>query len=77
MIVGGRALPTLAYGYVGYDIIRRRRQGENVDARRELEQTTFGIAIDDAPGMISDTWSSIQSVRHVVTPFARMAWWLA
>lgn len=73
MIVGGKALPTLAYGYVGYDIYRRRRSGQKVNVRHEVERTTFGMTTDDAISRASDVWS----LRHAATPILRMAWRLA
>lgn len=40
-IVLGRTLPVLAYGYVGYDLVRRSRSGEKIDAKKEAESLVF------------------------------------
>ena len=46
MMVAGRALPVLAYGYVGIDMIRRQRAGEKVEVKKETESLIFGQPLD-------------------------------
>lgn len=77
MIVGGKALPTLAYGYVGYDIYRRRRAGQDVNINDEVSTLLTGQTHDERMQGYSDVASGLQASYHMVTPILRMAWRLA
>lgn len=44
-IIVGKALPVLAYGYIGYDLVSRGASRQ--EAKEELERTSFGMTSDD------------------------------
>ena len=52
LIIGGKALPVIAYGYVGYDLYRRRATPAEV--HETVFETTFGMTPETLGGHISD-----------------------
>jgi len=46
LIIGGKALPVIVYGYIGYDLYQRGATPN--EARREIETATFGTSVPDA-----------------------------
>ena len=45
-MIGGKALPIIAYGYIGYDLYRQR--ASPTIARQTLETATFGVTAEQA-----------------------------
>ena len=52
LMIGGKALPTLAYGYIGYDLYRRRAGRQEVEDT--LYVTTFGRTPEETASVTSD-----------------------
>lgn len=46
MIVAGKTLPVLAYGYIAHDLYKRG--ASRTEARQELERATFGLSREEA-----------------------------
>lgn len=46
MIIAGKTLPVLAYGYIAYDL--KSRGASRTEARQELERATFGLSTEEA-----------------------------
>jgi hypothetical protein len=65
MIVGGKALPTLAYGYIGYDIMSRRSAGHDVDVKAELETATFGMSSGEMLATAADLYTQAEITYQV------------
>lgn len=65
MTVGGRALPTIAYGYIGYDMLRRHRSGQSVDVQAELETATFGMTAGEALSAAADLYTQAEMTYQV------------
>lgn len=69
VIVGGKLLPTLAYGYVFSDMIRRMRAGEDVNVQAETETLVFGAPLGEHAKTALETYSRASIVYHgVVKP---------
>ena len=47
MIVAGKMLPVLAYGFVIGDMLKRISAGEDVDVQRETETLLFGATLGE------------------------------
>ena len=65
MIVGGKALPTLAYGYIGYDMFSRHRAGQHVDVQAELETATFGMSSGEMLTAAADLYTQAEMTYQV------------
>lgn len=65
MTVGGKALPTLAYGYIGYDMLRRHSSGQKVDVQSELETATFGMTTGEMLSSAADLYSQAEMAYQV------------
>lgn len=64
LIIGGKALPTLAYGYIGYDLYRRRAGPKEI--HDTVHQTTFGVTIEEQQSALVDIYSGTVMAMHVV-----------
>jgi hypothetical protein len=72
-IVAGKALPVIAYGYIGMDMIARHSAGERVDVRSELETATFGMSTTEMLSTAADIYSQVEltyQASKVVIEFA-------
>ena len=47
MIVAGKMLPVLAYGFVIGDMLKRMSSGEDVDVQAETETLLFGATLEE------------------------------
>ena len=65
-LVVGRALPVLAYGYVGYDLYRRNASPK--EASREIYETTWGHSVDDHAKAIVDAYTTASIVYAAAKP---------
>ena len=65
-MVVGRALPVLAYGYVGYDLYRRNAsKGEVYDT---LYETTWGVHPEEHIKQIVNVYTTANLVYAAVKP---------
>jgi hypothetical protein len=65
-ITVGRALPVLAYGYVGYDLYRRNASKKEV--ADTLYQTTWGHSVDDHAKALVDAYTTASIVYAAAKP---------
>lgn len=71
LVIGGKALPILAYGYVGYDLYRR--QASPTEVKDEIERTTFGMTTGEAVSTIGHFASDVATVYSVAMPLLNWA----
>ena len=62
-IVLGRGLPTLAYGYIGYDLYRRRAGPKEINDT--IYRTTFGHSFDEQVEVAHDFHTGITTVANL------------
>ena len=71
MIVAGKMLPVLAYGYVIGDMLKRMSAGEDVNVQAETETLLFGATLEEHARTGLETYSRASIVYHgVVKPVA-------
>lgn len=71
MIVAGKLLPVLAYGYVIGDMLKRMSAGEDVNVQAETETLLFGATLEEHARTGLETYSRASIVYHgVVKPVA-------
>lgn len=71
MIVAGKTLPVLAYGYIVYDL--KKRGASRAEAREELERATFGLSADEAISTTLELYTTASIAYALAKPVGLQA----